>query len=488
MNVTVLNGSPRGKESFTYQNIRYLEKCLPEVSFTTFHIGHDIKKIEAQPDLFDEILEHVRSCSFLLWIYPVYTFLVPFQLVRFIELILERNGGGAFENKYCGQLSTSKHFFDVTAANYIRAVSEDLGMRYIGAHPADSEDLFTETGRTQLSVFMEELFYAVREKLPAGRKYPAGSRNGATEDGADEPAPPWNTGTPVTGASGAYPGITGAAGQDRGPRGLQDKRIVIVTDCGGEDRSLRNMLDTFKSVLPLSAEEINLRDFPFKGGCLGCFSCAFNGKCVYTDRFDDFHRRKIAGADAVINAATISHHWFRPVWKCYDDRQFYNGHRTSAEGTVVGYIISGALRQEPNLREILEARAEVGGQILADIVTDEDEPEKVTKMLRGLAERVMLGLQREVRRPANFYGTGGMKIFRDLIYTLKGLMQEDHRFYKKHGLYDFPQKKLLTIWKMRLAGLALKSPKARVKASRMMMQAIKKRYDKIVRSAGPHLH
>lgn len=464
MNITVLNGSPRGKESFTYQNIRYLEKRLPDVSFTVFHIGHDIKKIEAQTELFDEILEHVRSCTLLLWIYPVYTFLVPFQLVRFIELVFERNRKGAFENKYCGQLSTSKHFFDVTAANYIRAVSEDLCMQYIGAHPADSEDLFTETGRVQLSIFMEELFYAVREKMPAVRKYPQSAEAGSAL---------------------SYPVNTGTAGPDRIQGDLQDKRIVIVTDCGAEDRSLRNMIDTFKSFLPLQAEEINLRDFPFKGGCLGCFSCAFNGKCVYPDRFDDFHRRKIAGADAVINAATINHHWFRPVWKCYDDRQFYNGHRTSAEGTVVGYIISGALRQEPNLREILEARAEVGGQILADIVTDEEQPEKVTEMLHGLAKRVILGLQRAVRRPANFYGTGGMKIFRDLIYTLKGLMQEDHRFYKKHGLYDFPQKKLLTIWKMRLAGLALKSPKARSKASRMMMQAITKRYDKIVRSDGP---
>ena len=59
--------------------------------------------------------------------------------------------------------------------------------------------------------------------------------------------------------------------------------------------------------------------------------------------------------DSVIMAATVHRHWFRPIWKCYNDRQFYNGHRTSTMGKSVGYIISGPLRQEPNLREVLEA-------------------------------------------------------------------------------------------------------------------------------------
>jgi len=35
-----------------------------------------------------------------------------------------------------------------------------------------------------------------------------------------------------------------------------------------------------------------------------------------------------------------------------------------------------------------------------------------------------------------------MKIFRDLIYSMRGVVGDDHRFYKKHKLYDFPQKDL----------------------------------------------
>lgn len=35
-----------------------------------------------------------------------------------------------------------------------------------------------------------------------------------------------------------------------------------------------------------------------------------------------------------------------------------------------------------------------------------------------------------------FLGVDGMKIFRDLIYQ----MRADHRFFKSHNQYDFPQK------------------------------------------------
>ena len=34
-----------------------------------------------------------------------------------------------------------------------------------------------------------------------------------------------------------------------------------------------------------------------------------------------------------------------------------------------------------------------------------------------------------------------MKIFRDLIYVMcRGMMKADHKFYKEHGIYDFPYK------------------------------------------------
>jgi hypothetical protein len=41
----------------------------------------------------------------------------------------------------------------------------------------------------------------------------------------------------------------------------------------------------------------------------------------------------------------------------------------------------------------------------------------------------------------NFLGVGGHKIFRDDIWgRLRMIWQADHRYFKRHGKYDFPQK------------------------------------------------
>ena len=65
----------------------------------------------------------------------------------------------------------------------------------------------------------------------------------------------------------------------------------------------------------------------------------------------------------------------------------------------------------------------------------------------------MYAAEHHFNEPKNFYGVGGLKIFRDLIFEMQGLMKADHQFYKEHGFYDdFPQKK-----KGKIAGMYLVS-------------------------------
>ena len=59
----------------------------------------------------------------------------------------------------------------------------------------------------------------------------------------------------------------------------------------------------------------------------------------------------------------ISDHYTHSSFKCFDDRQFCNGHRTVTHGTPIAYLISGDYRYESNLRMIVEARSEVGRQL-----------------------------------------------------------------------------------------------------------------------------
>ena len=120
-------------------------------------------------------------------------------------------------------------------------------------------------------------------------------------------------------------------------------------------------------------------------------------------------------------------------FKMYDDRQFCNGHRTVTEGMPFAYIINGDYDNEHNLKTIVEARAEVGGNYLAGVGND-------LESILSSVKKLEYAMENSYVKPRNFYGVGGMKIFRDLIWVMRGIMKADHKFYKKHGVYDFPQK------------------------------------------------
>ena len=63
-------------------------------------------------------------------------------------------------------------------------------------------------------------------------------------------------------------------------------------------------------------------------------------------------------------------------FKMFDDRQFCNGHRTVTMGKPVGYLVDGCLDAEENLRLLMEARAQVGGNPLSGIATNQYNPDK----------------------------------------------------------------------------------------------------------------
>ena len=173
------------------------------------------------------------------------------------------------------------------------------------------------------------------------------------------------------------------------------------------------MVERFRAVSPFTIVTVNLQEFPFAGGCLGCFHCAADGTCIYKDGFDSFLREKIQSADAIVYAFSIRDHSMGYRMKLFDDRQFCNGHRTVTMGKPVGYLIDGAYDREPNLRMLIESRAEVGGNFLAGVATNETDP---ASEIEQLAARLDYAIQNDYQQPKTFYGVGGMKVFRDLIY------------------------------------------------------------------------
>ena len=254
--------------------------------------------------------------------------------------------------------------------------------------------------------------------------------------------------------------------------------VVIVTDCEKDNKQLADMITRFRNVMPLKTRIVNIREYPFRGGCLGCFNCAVSGKCIYTDGFDEFLRKNIQSAQAIIYAFSIKDHSMGSVFKMYDDRQFCNGHRTVTMGMPIGYLVSGDYSREFNLQMIIEGRAQVGGNFLAGVATDEFDP---NGDIDRLAATLCYALENRYVPPQTFYGVGGMKVFRDLIWLMQGMMKADHKFYKAHGQYDFPQKKWGTMLKMYLVGALISSPKLKSKLGNKMNEGMLMPYNKLLK-------
>ncbi|MCH5253592.1 MAG: NAD(P)H-dependent oxidoreductase, partial [Lachnospiraceae bacterium] len=217
MKVLVINGSPKGKNSITYQTVRFLQKKFPKDEFEVIHAGAQIKQLEQDVS---GVREAVENAEVLLFAYPVYTFIAPSQLHRFIALMKELKID--FTGKYATQITTSKHFYDVTAHRYIEENCDDMGLHFLRGYSADMNDLLTKTGQLQVITYWNYVRHIIeQEKNPERKK---------------------QNKTPIHEKNGRY-------------------HIVIVTDCKKENERLRKMIIDFRKALPYASHVVNLQDF-----------------------------------------------------------------------------------------------------------------------------------------------------------------------------------------------------------------------------------
>ena len=576
MNILILNGSPAGEDSITLQTMEYLKVFFTEHTYTTLHVGRQIRSMEKD---FTESRRVLEAADLILFCYPVYTFLVPAQLHRFIELIKEHEVDLA--GKYASQISTSKHFYDITAHRFIEDICADLHLQYVRGLSADMEDILTKKGQKEAKDFFRFLMWnirngfcetpirggdesfsctragdfcvgeeascageevscigaaasCVREEVSStgttascggekARRMPhiasdapatrvknklhvalvtdcdpaelkdlpdraasataentAASSDRAASATAETMAAPSDRAASAAADPLAAPSDRAASATAETTAAPSDRAASAAPETSAAPSTLAAMIRRFEQRLPGTCEIVNLREFPFQGGCLGCFHCASDGVCIYKDGFDEFLRQHINSADAVVYAYTIKDHSMGYRFKLYDDRQFCNGHRTVTMGKPVGYLVDGDLAVEENLRLLMESRAQVGGNFLAGIASDQSDP---NAEIDRLVKTLVYAVQHKYNQPKNFYGVGGLKIFRDLIFQMQGLMKEDHRFYKEHGFYDFPQKKAGRIAGMYLVSAMMNNQKLRSKMKFSMTDGMMMAYRKVIEQA-----
>jgi len=453
MKIVVLNGSPKGEYSITLQYVKYLEKLYTAHSFTIIHVSKKIKKLEKNNNYFNEVIEELKEADAILWSFGLWVLAVPAQYMRFIELVYERSMITVFADKYTAALSTSIQFYDHTAHNYIRASCEDLGMKYVSGISFYMLNFTREEKRQDLRLFFEELVNSVNSGRSTGRLF-----------------------SPLQPGEFDYNSSNGQL------KLSTTKKILVLADHIEKDTNLERMISRFRDAYTEPPELICLDSIHIEGACLGCMKCGYDYQCHYKDGFKEFYNNKVRNADVLIFAGTMKGRFLSSLWKTFFDRAYFWNHTPSLAGKQIAYLISGPISQNHNLQQILEGNVTARQSAnLVDIVSDEAGDSKIIDSnLQALAERVVLYAEKGFIRPQNFLKVGGHKIFRDEIFGhIRSVWQADHRYYRKHGLYDFEQKKHgLRIMNFFLLA-ACKIPAFRKKYYQNIMKLPAKRFEKI---------
>lgn len=461
MKIAVLNGSPKGKKSATMHSVFYLQKKFPRHEWRIVDISRRIQAIEKNEKAFRDILEEIRSADGVLWGTPVYVTLVPSQYKRFIELVFEKGTGEAFRGKPAAVLTTSIHFFDHMAHAYLNGVCDDLGMKFIGSFSPDMYDLLKRKERVRLEGFAEDFLRAVENGSPAARHY-----------------------APLAARRFVY-----VPGEGEGRVDPGDKKIVLITDVREEDTNLKGMIDRFAASFSRKIDIFNLYDLDIGGGCLGCCQCGVDGVCTWEgkDGYIDFYRSRVMTADILVFAGVIRDRFLSWKWKQFLDRRFFHTHIPTLTGKQVGFIVSGPLGQIGNLREILEAYTQWEQANFAGSVTDEyGESPEIDGLLETLAARLAALSKSGYVKPRNFLGVGSAKVFRDDIWgRLRMVFQVDHRYYRKHGFYDFPQKRYRMRLKNGLMMLLTRIPAVRKAFPGRFVDEMIKPHRHVIEKMGP---
>lgn len=136
--------------------------------------------------------------------------------------------------------------------------------------------------------------------------------------------------------------------------------------------------------------------------------------------------------DVLIFGMYIEDRYLKPIWKLFLDRTCSNGHCTSMMGKHTAYLVAGPLRSLPNVRQFLEGKDNVGRENAMCIIGDEYEDSSYLEtLLRNSAERLSHAALDKYQKSINFLGIGGIKIFRDLIYSMRVWLEMTIAFTRK---------------------------------------------------------
>lgn len=383
MKILVFGGSPKGAQSVTMQYVKWLSENNTQHDFEIIQVAASIRKLQKNQEEMMAISQKVRAADAILWAFPPYIGMPHAGLKRFVELINECSIADAFCGKHCAILTTSIHFFDHTAVEYMRGVSEDFGMIIDEIFSAEMQDLMRPGGTEQLNQFFQKWMRTIK--------------NGSTVCRRTAPI-----------QYNAKPYI---------PSNIKPKvypiRVGIVTQ-SGIDANLDHMVNRITAHFEES-KVFDLSRIHIAGNCTGCLHCGYSNVCMYENKDDVISIwRELREYDAVLFCGFVVDRYFSARWKTFIDRMFFNTHMPVLPGKPIGFVVSGPLSQLSNLQNTLEGFYEVMEMRSAGFASDEYD--NVESGIAALADSLSALTETGYTAPNLFPAIGGRKVFRDVVF------------------------------------------------------------------------
>jgi hypothetical protein len=217
----------------------------------TFHAGRSIKKIQKNPQSFNTVISSIGQAELIIWCYPVYTSLVNYQLMKFLEIISDRGSNAAFFGKYTSQITKSMHFYDDTAYSYLLTFCDDMGMNNIPGNLGFMQGIETGAGRNKLISYGKGIRCTINNNLPYSPSYKK----------------------PTDNVPRKIPDVPPHAVPKN-----DDFTVKILTEKSPVASPVFKMMNIIKHFFPYKTETVFIEEFHLSGGCLGCLHCLCSGR------------------------------------------------------------------------------------------------------------------------------------------------------------------------------------------------------------------
>lgn len=217
---------------------------------------------------------------------------------------------------------------------------------------------------------------------------------------------------------------------------LSNKNIAIL-DCGDTaeetEKAAKEIVAKYEG-LGAKVTLYNMREKNIKG-CIACFGCYTNNKCVIKDDFEALTDEINQNADMMVVVSGINYNQFSTNYKYFLDRHVKFGRFGQDLELVKAYVYCGEMDGQ-DLAELEQHTLVVdslGGDCYVGIYAGTEEG------IQQLIQESSYVVINDLYPQRNTYSYGLAHQFANLAYRLQNMTPNDYNYFKAKGFYEMPE-------------------------------------------------